>query len=75
MRSQKPLPPIGTPISMSQAAASPLLLKPVHESTVIRWVRSGIKGQKLKTWLVAGRRVTTANALEDFLKRVANQSS
>ena len=75
MRLKKSLPPIGTQISMSQAAASPRLLKPVHESTVVRWFRIGIKGQKLQTWLVAGRRVTTANALEDFLKRVANQSS
>ena len=75
MRSQKPLPAIGTQISLSQAAASPLLLKPVHQSTINRWFRVGIKGQKLKTWLIAGRRVTTTNALKDFLERVASQSS
>ena len=75
MRTQNSLPDPGTPISLREAAGSPHLLKPVHESTVIRWFRIGIKGQKLETWLIAGRRVTTSQALEDFLARVAGHSN
>jgi hypothetical protein len=37
-----------------------------HVSTLIRWWRRGLKGKKLETVLIGGRRFTSAEALRRF---------
>lgn len=45
--------------------------KPVNVATVWRWYRVGVKGGlKLETWLVGGRRYTSEEAYQRFLKRI-----
>jgi len=52
-------------ISMAEAARS--LPRRPHVSTLYRWHRRGVRGIKLQTWLVGGRRYTTPDALEKFV--------
>jgi formamidopyrimidine-DNA glycosylase len=47
-------------------AAKRLPTRP-HVSTVIRWAERGCRGQRLKTWLIGGSRVTSEEALAEFL--------
>ena len=62
------LPTIGAAISFSEAARSPHLYKPVDPSTIHRWASRGLSnGCRLKSWRIAGRRVTTEAALAEFL--------
>jgi len=42
-----------------------------HISTLHRWRSHGIRGTKLETYLVGGRRFTTREALQRFFDRVA----
>lgn len=37
-----------------------------HVSTIWRWINRGVRGVKLKTWLIGGLRVTSKEALEQF---------
>ena len=52
-------------ITLSDAAKS-LPGRP-HTSSLYRWHRKGVRGIKLETWLVGGRRYTTLDALEQFI--------
>jgi len=52
-------------ISLVEAARS-LPGRP-HASSLYRWCRKGVRGVKLQTWLVGGRRYTTIAALEQFI--------
>lgn len=69
------LPPIGCAISFSEAAKSSLLLKPLHPSSLHRWRTKGLRGIKLESWLIAGRRVTTTDALREFLEKASRPDS
>jgi hypothetical protein len=40
-----------------------------HISTLIRWFQQGIKGVKLETVLVGGRRFTSLEAIHRFIER------
>jgi hypothetical protein len=40
-----------------------------HISTVWRWINRGIRGIKLETVMIGGRRYTSAEALERFFER------
>jgi len=42
-----------------------------HISTVFRWWRHGVKGVKLETVLVGGRRFTSAEAIQRFIQRLS----
>jgi hypothetical protein len=52
---------------LSLAAASRLLPSRPHLSTVWRWCLRGIRGVKLRTVIVGGRRYTTREYLNDFV--------
>ncbi|GAB5402834.1 MAG: hypothetical protein Aurels2KO_10650 [Aureliella sp.] len=39
-----------------------------HPSTCWRWYRRGIKGIKLDTWIVCGKRMTTTEAARRFVE-------
>lgn len=41
----------------------------VHPATVWRWTLRGVKGRRLKTILIGGRRFVLLNDLENFLKQ------
>lgn len=55
---------VETLLTLSQAARS-LPSRP-HWSTLQRWRVAGIRGVKLETCLIGGRRFTSAEALERF---------
>ena len=55
-------------ITLSQAAR--FLPGRPHLSTIHRWRLRGIRGVKLETLLVGGRRFTSREALERFCERV-----
>ncbi len=38
-----------------------------HPSTCWRWYKRGVKGVKLDTWLVCGRRMATTKAVRQFI--------
>ena len=46
--------------------------RPVHIATLHRWWLRGVRGVRLRTWLVGGVRVTTESAVEEFLDRLNN---
>jgi hypothetical protein len=59
-------------LSVAEAGRHPVLLarlgKPVHQWTIINWIRWGVHGTPpLKSVSIAGRRLTTASWLEKFL--------
>lgn len=41
-----------------------------HPATWQRWIRKGLKGQRLKTMLVCGRRKTSVENVLQFFERV-----
>jgi hypothetical protein len=45
-----------------------------HISTVIRWWRHGVKGVRLETVVVGGRRYTSFEAVQRFISRLNNPS-
>ena len=46
-----------------------------HVSTIWRWVNRGIRGIKLETVMVGGRRFTSREALERFHQRITAASA
>jgi hypothetical protein len=50
-------------------AAKRLPTRP-HVSTIIRWAERGCRGHRLKTWLIGGARVTSEEALAEFLAAI-----
>jgi hypothetical protein len=52
---------------MTLTSAARSLPKPPHISTVWRWVKFGVRGTKLETVVVGGRRYTTREALTRFI--------
>lgn len=58
---------------ISLAQATQLVPGSVHLSTIWRWAIRGVRGQKLRTRLIGGRRFTTASDIREFLERL-NQS-
>jgi len=58
-----------TPLALAQAAKliPPTRLdRPVHVSTLVRWIVHGVRGVKLEAARVGGRWVTSREALERF---------
>lgn len=45
-----------------------------HISTVIRWATKGVRGKVLASTLVGGRRMTTVNAVRDFVEVTPGKS-
>ncbi len=39
-----------------------------HTATVWRWATRGVRGVRLQTWTVGGRRFTTIDALDQFIQ-------
>lgn len=54
-------------LSLSQAANS-LPGKP-HKNTIVRWSLNGVKGVRLETIMLGGRRMTSREALQRFIER------
>jgi hypothetical protein len=46
-----------------------------HPSTCWRWCIKGSAGVVLKTWMVGGRRMTTPEAVQDFIARKTAQTT
>ena len=40
----------------------------VHVATVHRWIFQGVRGKRLKSFLIGGRRYVAISALDDFLQ-------
>ena len=57
-------------LSLSEAAE--LLPNRPHVSTLWRWCRRGVKGVRLQTVIVGGRRYTTAPFLSDFVAQLTD---
>ena len=41
----------------------------IHVASIWRWVNRGVRGVKLETVLIGGRRYTSAEALQRFIER------
>jgi hypothetical protein len=39
-----------------------------HASTLARWATRGIRGIRLETWMLGGRRCTTRDAVDRFIR-------
>jgi hypothetical protein len=46
-----------------------------HVSTLIRWWRDGVRGVKLETVVVGGRRFTSIEAVHRFISRLSEPRS
>lgn len=55
-------------ISLSQAVD--FVPRRPHVATVWRWATKGVRGVRLATVIIGGRRMVTPAALEDFLQRL-----
>ena len=49
--------------------------KPVHVSTIWRWVTTGCRGHLLETLTLPGGRVTSVEALQRFFDRLSRDGS
>ena len=58
---------ISTENSLSISAAANSLPGRPNVSTVWRWISRGVRGVKLQTFCVGGRRYVTKESLENFL--------
>jgi len=52
---------------LSLPAAAKLLPGRPHAATLYRWTRRGVRGVRLETVLIAGRRYTSREALDRFI--------
>jgi hypothetical protein len=43
-----------------------------HTSTLIRWCRRGVRGVKLETVVVGGRRYTSIEAIQRFIAKLSD---
>lgn len=64
------LPSSGT---MSFAKAAEVL--GCHTATVFRYSTRGINGVKLESWLIGGKRVTTPEAIDGFVRAINGGAS
>ena len=55
---------------LSFAQASTFLPTRPHIATIHRWRMRGVRGVRLETTLVGGRRFTSKEAIERFFKRI-----
>jgi hypothetical protein len=49
------------------AAIQEVTGKRVSLPTAMRWITSGVRGTRLQSWLIGGRRLTTIPAVEQFI--------
>lgn len=54
--------------AVTLAQAAQFLPGKPHPATLWRWSTHGVRGTRLETWTVGGRRFTTLAALEKFLQ-------
>jgi hypothetical protein len=59
-------------LTLRQAAA--LLPGNPNRSTIHRWTHHGVRGVRLATILVGGRRFTTRDAIEEFISTLSSQN-
>ncbi len=65
--------PLSAAHRLSAAQAARLL--GVHVMTIVRWWRVGLRGRKLRSARVGGRRWTTKKWLEEFLQEEESDGS
>lgn len=49
--------------------------KSIHISTIHRWISRGVGGVRLESVAIGGRRYTSINAVERFIKRLSTPST
>jgi hypothetical protein len=54
--------------ALSFAQAADFVPGRPHVATVWRWATHGVRGIRLQSWSIGGRRFTTTAALEEFLR-------
>ncbi len=57
------------------AKASPDFPGRPHTSTLLRWALRGVKGIKLETVIVGGRRFTSLEAIQRFIERLSKSEA
>jgi hypothetical protein len=57
-------------LSLSEASRAVCPGRPVHLSTLYRWIAPGVRGQRLEAVRVGGRTLTSKEALTRFLSRL-----
>jgi hypothetical protein len=57
-------------LTFAEAARDPVLGRPVHIATIYRWANKGVRGIRLETVMVGGRRLTTQEAMTRFFDRL-----
>ena len=45
-----------------------------HLSTALRWCQRGVGGTKLQSWKIGGRRMTTVEAVREFVEATTSAS-
>jgi hypothetical protein len=55
---------------LSLAAAARRLPNRPHPATLWRWHQKGVRGKKLETVMIGGKRFTTIEAIQDFCDRL-----
>lgn len=56
------------PLTISEAARAVCPSRPVHAATVWRWILGGVRGRKLPSRLIGGRRFIEPGDLDAFLE-------
>ena len=46
----------------------------IHLSTVLRWAQQGRRGHRLQSWVLGARRMTTEQAVRDFIAATTQAS-
>jgi len=44
-----------------------------HTSTIVRWALRGVRGHRLETVVIGGRRYTSVEAIERFISALSNE--
>jgi hypothetical protein len=65
--------PITPADSLTLRQAAELLPGEPTRSTLSRWAHHGVRGVKLATFLVGGRRYTTKDAIDQFVRALSGE--
>ena len=60
-------------LTMRQAALELNPDAPVHPATISKWISKGVKGTKLASLVIGGRRFIPKSALDEFIKSLNSE--